>query len=55
MYQTLNAFFFCSGVIYDGNDLHYIEPDHKSENSSHFLFRASDLKPQNLTCGKIFI
>ncbi|KAG8185847.1 hypothetical protein JTE90_004389 [Oedothorax gibbosus] len=40
-----------SGVIYDGKELHYIEPSHNSENSSHFLFRDSELKPLNLSCG----
>ncbi|GIX84720.1 disintegrin and metalloproteinase domain-containing protein 19 [Caerostris extrusa] len=40
-----------SGVIYDGQDLHYIQPDIRADDSSHIFFRASDLKPQNLTCG----
>ncbi|GFS75257.1 disintegrin and metalloproteinase domain-containing protein 12 [Nephila pilipes] len=39
-----------SGVIYDGQDLHYIQPDNNSD-KTHFLFRASDLKAQNLSCG----
>ncbi|PRD33045.1 UNVERIFIED_CONTAM: Disintegrin and metalloproteinase domain-containing protein 11 [Trichonephila clavipes] len=43
-----------SGVIYDGQDLHYIQPDNNPDGKTHYLFRASDLKPQNLTCGKYF-
>ncbi|GFY75041.1 disintegrin and metalloproteinase domain-containing protein 12 [Trichonephila inaurata madagascariensis] len=39
-----------SGVIYDGQDLHYIQPDNNPDGKTHYLFRASDLKPQNLTC-----
>ncbi|XP_015909996.1 zinc metalloproteinase-disintegrin-like MTP8 [Parasteatoda tepidariorum] len=40
-----------SGVIYDGNDLHYIQPDHRYDDERHLVFRASDSVPQNLTCG----
>ncbi|CAL1269797.1 unnamed protein product [Larinioides sclopetarius] len=39
-----------SGVVYDGEELHYVQPDSESDDG-HFLFRASDLKPQNFTCG----
>lgn len=39
-----------SGVIFDGHELHYIQPIPKAENG-HYIYKHSDLKPSNWTCG----
>nr|XP_023017141.1 zinc metalloproteinase-disintegrin-like batroxstatin-2 isoform X1 [Leptinotarsa decemlineata] len=43
-----------SGVIFDGNELHYIEKDSSRDSSkgfSHFLYSYSNLARSNASCG----
>lgn len=44
-----------SGVIFDGQEMHYVEKDNRitdsSEKTDHFLYKHSDLKEHNKTCG----
>lgn len=39
------------GVIFDGENLHHIQPENESLDASHYLYRQSDLTA-NHTCGK---
>ncbi|KAJ8917846.1 hypothetical protein NQ315_010759, partial [Exocentrus adspersus] len=45
-----------SGVIFDGQEMHYVEKDNKiaegdGVEAAHFLYKHSDLAPHNKTCG----
>lgn len=46
-----------SGVIYDGNEMHYIEKGSSKYNTSiddeHYLYKHSDLNKHNKTCGYV--
>lgn len=39
------------GVIFDGENLHHIQPEDESLDSPHYLYKHSDLVANN-TCGK---
>ncbi|XP_057657242.1 uncharacterized protein LOC130894422 isoform X1 [Diorhabda carinulata] len=42
-----------SGVIFDGDEMHYIETRNRTADieSDHFLYKHSDLRKHNKTCG----
>ncbi|KAG0722834.1 Disintegrin and metalloproteinase domain-containing protein 22 [Chionoecetes opilio] len=44
-----------SGVVFDGEELHYVERVPESPaavTSPHYVFKHSHVIPQNLSCGK---
>lgn len=48
-------FFFISGMIFDGEELHYVEPlNGSSLDDDHLILKHADLKI-NLTCGKLLL
>uniref|UniRef100_T1JKJ7 Peptidase M12B domain-containing protein n=1 Tax=Strigamia maritima TaxID=126957 RepID=T1JKJ7_STRMM len=40
-----------SGIIFDGVEMHFIERIANSTDNLHYVYRESDMKPRNFSCG----
>lgn len=48
-------FFYSRGVVFDGEDTHYLEPIPgltQTASDPHYLLNHQDFLPQNFTCGE---